>query len=456
MSTRSIITTFQALFVVELFFHAQTGIPGLTLLLYGNTRHFSKLRQVDLLKGGGFPTGHDEHKHDGRCDHQQVAAYRRRDTSCGTDDQPSMSPRCLDAVYRPHLTTICEVLEDDVDTHYTNSSQDGFHEMPNDLITESSASPPDLETFSERNASQDVLLQYQLDRRSLIIDSANPALAPHIVITPPDSEDAWDLYWASWQNRIGIQDTSFLGVPLVDEWPSSLASLPPLLGVEPESTIPTPQSLPAAVVVQAAASVALSFHVRWRDPAFRLRFERPFHWTDAAEPLLSFFSQTLGATVIDTVTPCTTPHIVIEEPAPEQCWALYHNSVPNPQDVGFGHYLTVPSSFVNYVNAQPDPFEEAADAGMEDVDSSSAQDSGGPPTPNSVGPNDVDLVMSSEHAVVTREDESEDVCHADVVADTMPYSYSGTGADGYSMGDDDDEGLPPFDDWYQSIASRQA
>lgn len=499
MSTRSIITTFQALFVVELFFHAQTGIPGLTLLLYGNTRHFSKLRQVDLLKGGGFPTGHDEHKHDGRCDHQQVAAYRRRDTSCGTDDQPSMSPRCLDAVYRPHLTTICEVLEDDVDTHYTNSSQDGFHEMPNDLITESSASPPDLETFSERN---DVLLQYQLDRRSLIIDSANPALAPHIVITPPDSEDAWDLYWASWQNRIGIQDTSFLGVPLVDEWPSSLASLPPLLGVEPESTIPTPQSLPAAVVVsdhdilfpsaprrvcnlsrlrqqerefvylgniitalhrhcykvsvQAAASVALSFHVRWRDPAFRLRFERPFHWTDAAEPLLSFFSQTLGATIIDTVTPCTTPHIVIEEPAPEQCWALYHNSVPNPQDVGFGQYLTVPSSFVNYVNAEPDPYEEAPDAGMDVDDSSSAQESEGPPTPDSVGPNDVDLVMSSEHEVVMPEVESEDACHADVVADTMPYPYSGTGADGYSMGDDDDEGLPPFDDWYQSIASRQA
>lgn len=136
MSTRSIITTFQALFVVELFFHAQTGIPGLTLLLYGNTRHFSKLRQVDLLKGGGFPTGHDEHKHDGRCDHQQVAAYRRRDTSCGTDDQPSMSPRCLDAVYRPHLTTICEVLEDDVDTHYTVSTVCLFLSLATQTSTE--------------------------------------------------------------------------------------------------------------------------------------------------------------------------------------------------------------------------------------------------------------------------------------------------------------------------------
>lgn len=77
------------------------------------------------------------------------------------------------------------------------------------------------------NSFKDVLLRLQLDRRSLVIDSPCPDLAPHIVITPPDVDDAWDLYWAAWSNRIGIQDSQFLLVPTLDESPSPLASLPP-------------------------------------------------------------------------------------------------------------------------------------------------------------------------------------------------------------------------------------
>lgn len=71
-------------------------------------------------------------------------------------------------------------------------------------------------------AVQDVLLRLQLDKRSLIIDSLHPEVAPHIVVTPPDHRDAWDLYWAFCVNTVGPQYTGLLTVPYQALGPCSL------------------------------------------------------------------------------------------------------------------------------------------------------------------------------------------------------------------------------------------
>lgn len=59
---------------------------------------------------------------------------------------------------------------------------------------------------------QSHLRELQLDRRNIVLDSAHPDLAPHIVITPPDSVDAWNNYWASCVNRPGPQDPAYLAL----------------------------------------------------------------------------------------------------------------------------------------------------------------------------------------------------------------------------------------------------
>lgn len=43
-----------------------------------------------------------------------------------------------------------------------------------------------MEYFTIFNPTQNLLLHFQRDRRSLVLDSARPHLAPHLVITPPD------------------------------------------------------------------------------------------------------------------------------------------------------------------------------------------------------------------------------------------------------------------------------
>lgn len=63
--------------------------------------------------------------------------------------------------------------------------------------------------------SQDVLSHYARDKRNLIIDSPNPFLTPHIVITPPDHPH--DGYWAFVENGVGPQSepNSLLVPPIV-------------------------------------------------------------------------------------------------------------------------------------------------------------------------------------------------------------------------------------------------
>ena len=74
---------------------------------------------------------------------------------------------------------------------------------------------------------QSRLRELQLDRRNIVLDSARPDLAPHIVITPPDSVDAWNNYWASCVNRPGPQDPAYLALLPRSDGLDPLASAPP-------------------------------------------------------------------------------------------------------------------------------------------------------------------------------------------------------------------------------------
>jgi hypothetical protein len=60
---------------------------------------------------------------------------------------------------------------------------------------------------------QDVLLEFRLDGKNIVLDSVCPHIAPHIVITPPISYA--DDFYTPHNNRVDLQ------------WPCSL-SVPPL------------------------------------------------------------------------------------------------------------------------------------------------------------------------------------------------------------------------------------
>ena len=76
----------------------------------------------------------------------------------------------------------------------------------------------------DSSSGQPLLLLLARDRHNLVIDSACPELAPHIVVSPPEG-DPWADYWASWFNRVDPQDSSFLTVPDRDY---SFGFLPPV------------------------------------------------------------------------------------------------------------------------------------------------------------------------------------------------------------------------------------
>lgn len=80
-------------------------------------------------------------------------------------------------------------------------------------------------TPSDNRTSQDVIRAFYRGKRNLVIDSLNPRLFPHIVITPA-VEDVFDDFFVAWRNRTEPQWLAFLCVPASDISP---ASLPPVL-----------------------------------------------------------------------------------------------------------------------------------------------------------------------------------------------------------------------------------
>jgi hypothetical protein len=58
----------------------------------------------------------------------------------------------------------------------------------------------------------------------------------------------------------------------------------------------------------------------------------------------------LGTTIIDSHAPFRVPHIIINAPPPQDLWIPWSNATNNPQDHGYGRFLIVPSPSVEVIN----------------------------------------------------------------------------------------------------------
>ena len=200
----------------------------------------------------------------------------------------------------------------------------------------------------------------------------------------------------------------------------------------------------------------------------------PATWSDPALPLLSWFFRLPGALIIDSVTPFTIPHIVITEP-PIWDYNLYvnvHNSTQSPQDAGWGQSLVVPSPVVDFVNLPEDvPFEStdaAYDIVIQCVESGTEGDWSEPECPSEgsvVGsPESTALQTPGLLTPIGEEEEFDLVMFASSPPPTSSHLTPVGGdellvleaapQDFETYCDDEDDDLPPLDDWYQDIASR--
>ncbi|KAF8914208.1 hypothetical protein CPB84DRAFT_67947 [Gymnopilus junonius] len=342
----------------------------------------------------------------------------------------------------------------------------------------------------------EVLSHYRRTPHSIVIDSHRPDIAPHIVITPPDS---WDVFTATESNRINYQNLCNLPVPpfylstcrmpTYQEWMSMCYPPPPQEYNVASSSAPA--LIPGAPVfnrisfqslcdraaderlyhftrdlhfvnhrrLYKVAAIAASL----RGQEFRIRhdysrkclatFEKPYRWTDPADPILSALGRCCDTHIIHSVNSFLAPHIVIQECGPNDPWTRWNNAT-DYQDLAFGNSLGVISSNrapLTYLNV-PDESDtdETIDMAWEDEDCLSSGCSSYPQTPSTLdGLSDGFLFEEditecptylgfSESASVVQEEAS------------LPRSK----ATFFLLDEDEDDGPPEFDEWYISIAAR--
>lgn len=179
--------------------------------------------------------------------------------------------------------------------------------------------------------------------------------------------------------------------------------------------------------------------------------DKPFEWVDPGAEISIDCRRYRGNVFIESANYCTVPHIMISDEGNqiwtrEFCW----NFVPYPQDHNYGGWLTLPCSYgaVNVADSDDACAWEAASS------STSEQESIDTPLDEFDG-GDIFVEGHGEPAI----------CHDDVWEDGPDLdttvkdafethdlvNYSPSSGDQIEENEDD---LPPFDDWYQSIAQR--
>ena len=185
--------------------------------------------------------------------------------------------------------------------------------------------------------------------------------------------------------------------------------------------------------------------------------------SNLVQPLILASRYHLGATVIDSVCPFTAPHIIINEPPPQNPLIALNNATNDPQDCNHGQYLTVPSRWVLFVNERDGlAHADALDASAARADPRDYMDS----PPNSPEPgtplDDDEDDDGHERLFVSSCSDDENglfkisVCELNLSEDILgdlPRPSCDIFAKRYNEDDEDDD-LPPFDDWYLSVLVR--
>ncbi|KAK0206827.1 hypothetical protein DFS33DRAFT_622607 [Desarmillaria ectypa] len=329
--------------------------------------------------------------------------------------------------------------------------------------------PGEIEAFDK--SADDKLLQNAFKTPgNIVVDCLSPEKAPHIVITPAESTPYDD--YIAWGNRVDFQWHGWLCVPptyisrtrMPPIAPDAQADiLGPVLDVNPLAALKAKKVFSLAkftrVVKAAATERLIMFHVvtalqrhlvkavayvaaaqalllshSLSDP---IKGPYEYRWTDPAIPLLQSHSHTLGTLVLDSINPFKAPHIVITFAPPENPWIAWGNqtgaqypgwlAVPGMPLIGFWDdedyllddhtVMKVPSECDDDVDFLPAAFDQEGDR-----DEESEPETTPPGTPEEEVP---------VHLETIKEEEDEDV-----------------------WGDEDEDELPPFDDWYQQIAQR--
>ncbi|KAK2466047.1 hypothetical protein APHAL10511_001689 [Amanita phalloides] len=354
-------------------------------------------------------------------------------------------------------------------------------------------------------------------RENIVLDSATPNLAPHIVITPPEKND-YDCY-TQWLNATGPQWPGHLVVTMPpNAIDYTLVHTPPqssqLRGTGPahiakavfcsskfrtfvasmmherahmENIVDVLQRIHRKAVAITASEIGRGFLTC---EEYACPSEKPFRWTDPAEPFLQRKNQYRGTIVIESPSPFTIPHIIINEPPPQDPWIYWHNATTTPQDHGLGQYLTVPHRLAWYIRAPdgaenywvtPRVPEEQFDVNwQEDVDSSGSSSSESEPETPDPDPMMGDfLIHGRDDDLISMEVRGDLDFDIDFFGscDVSPWSgiinrYSTKtptfvtcdhqGATSPAMPtimpyeEEEEDELPPFDDWYQTVAARAA
>ncbi|KAI0089075.1 hypothetical protein BDY19DRAFT_993308 [Irpex rosettiformis] len=358
------------------------------------------------------------------------------------------------------------------------------------------------------------LRSFILDKKSIILDSPFPELAPHIAITPP--HDLWEGCMAHAWNSPLPQDEKLLAVPLqytaTEYYPSY--GLIEHYGQPPEhesSVVERPRLRPSRFTVSShvaedqelsysllrlykmaartAMLIAPNFRKRWDTPSFAQTCEKPFIWSDPASPLLEFYGLCRDTRIIDSLHPFTAPHIIIHESPDQTPWDACVNRVV-PQ---YCAYLMVPGVPCHCPVPADDISSSDESIHMEEVTDSQGQQTAcftaihfeQGVEPDEMDEQETDMLSPSDDSDSNSDfwpDTPKDDVFRFTITSDLPLSYSSTPSyplpsdpseieqsygslpnvgygekfrHDYALDEDEDE-LPPFDEWYQDIADRSA
>lgn len=362
----------------------------------------------------------------------------------------------------------------------------------------------------EEDRENDALLYFRLDGRNIVLDSLYPDIAPHIVITPPVS--CADDFYTPLQNRVDPQWPCFLNVPRLS--PRTFHHHCPLQSSHDESAgcdskefhsqsvassddldVIRPKNPPCVfshkrllLAVEASSIERLVFReivdgvfrhrrkavafeaslaasavcARFNESVAASQLERPFVWTDPAQPILHSARNFLGISIIESDCPFRAPHIIIIAAEPHDPWISWSNRVED-QDY---EYLPV---YPKCSSTPPINSTSLATVSVPGPHHQSDPDVNGFIQPHSDHSREchlIDLPSSlDEYGYSLTPQEKEHMTCTDHPHSTPDVSEF-TDSDKLTLGlsiircgtptpdSDDEDDLPPFDDWYLSVIER--